>query len=209
MTDDLHQSHLLATSTSIPMPTHTSPVASNFSLHTAHRTGPTGCAHNERLRRDCGYTARGDESVHFPASERCQPIHSAQGPGRKSPELTASKYPSTAVGLGVHICPADFRSVICWWDSRPAGSAGQHEHVVAELHHVLLNSDLADMAGKPEDVEWEAAMSMTLGKQDYPPPWPRAPRETAAWQSTETLAALSEHHRQLQTALIQTSKWRS
>ncbi|MET9914701.1 hypothetical protein ABZZ74_49905 [Streptomyces sp. NPDC006476] len=87
--------------------------------------------------------------------------------------------------------------------------ASNMNNVVAELHHVLLNSDLADMAGKPEDVEWEAAMSMTLGKQGYPPPWPRAPRETAAWQSTETLAALSEHHRQLQTALIQTSEWRS
>ncbi|MFF6880380.1 hypothetical protein ACFY9S_34510 [Streptomyces sp. NPDC012474] len=36
MTDDLHQSHLPATSTSIPMPTHTSPVTSNFSLHTSH-----------------------------------------------------------------------------------------------------------------------------------------------------------------------------
>lgn len=35
MTDDLHQSHLPATSTSIPMPTHTSPVTSNFSLHTS------------------------------------------------------------------------------------------------------------------------------------------------------------------------------
>lgn len=41
----LHQSHLPATSTSIPMPTHTSPVTSNFSLHTSHwdrrvRPGP-------------------------------------------------------------------------------------------------------------------------------------------------------------------------
>lgn len=35
MTDDLPQSHLPATSTSIPMPTHPSPVTSNFSLHTA------------------------------------------------------------------------------------------------------------------------------------------------------------------------------
>jgi hypothetical protein len=34
MTDDLHQSHLAAASTSIPMPTHTSPVTSNFSLRT-------------------------------------------------------------------------------------------------------------------------------------------------------------------------------
>jgi len=36
MTDDLHQSHPPATSTSIPMPTHTSPVTSNLSLHTFH-----------------------------------------------------------------------------------------------------------------------------------------------------------------------------
>jgi anti-sigma regulatory factor (Ser/Thr protein kinase) len=35
MTDDLHQSHLPATSTSIAMPTHTSPVTSNFSWHTS------------------------------------------------------------------------------------------------------------------------------------------------------------------------------
>jgi hypothetical protein len=35
MTDDLHRSHLPATSTSIPMPTYTSPVTSKLSLHTA------------------------------------------------------------------------------------------------------------------------------------------------------------------------------
>lgn len=35
MTDDLHQSHLPATSTSIPIPTHTSAVTSNFSLRTS------------------------------------------------------------------------------------------------------------------------------------------------------------------------------
>ncbi len=33
MIDDLHQSHPPTTSTSIPMPTHTSPVTSYFSLH--------------------------------------------------------------------------------------------------------------------------------------------------------------------------------
>lgn len=36
MTDDLHQSHLPATSTSIPMPTYTNPVTINFSLHGSH-----------------------------------------------------------------------------------------------------------------------------------------------------------------------------
>jgi len=39
VTDDLHRSHLQATSTNTPMPTHTRPVTSNFSLHTL-----TGCA---------------------------------------------------------------------------------------------------------------------------------------------------------------------
>ena len=38
MTDDLHRSHLPATSTSIPMPTHISPVTSNLSLHTSRGT---------------------------------------------------------------------------------------------------------------------------------------------------------------------------
>ena len=37
MTDDLHQSHLPATSMSIPMLMHASPVTSNFSLHTSQR----------------------------------------------------------------------------------------------------------------------------------------------------------------------------
>ncbi|MGW2748357.1 hypothetical protein [Streptomyces sp. NPDC001450] len=55
-------------------------------------------------------------------------------------------------------------------------------NVVSELRSVLLHSDLADMADRPEGLEWDAALSMTLGKQGYQPPWPRAPREAAAWQ---------------------------
>jgi hypothetical protein len=60
--------------------------------------------------------------------------------------------------------------------------ASNMNNVVSELHSVLLNSDLADMVEKPEGVEWDAALSMTLGKQGHPPPWPREPQEAAAWQ---------------------------
>ncbi|MGC0344360.1 hypothetical protein RKD20_009482 [Streptomyces sp. SLBN-8D4] len=44
MTDDLYQSHLPATSMSIPMPTHTRPVTRNFSLLTAQWSRPPFCA---------------------------------------------------------------------------------------------------------------------------------------------------------------------
>ncbi|MFD6174346.1 hypothetical protein [Streptomyces coeruleorubidus] len=60
--------------------------------------------------------------------------------------------------------------------------ASNMNNVVTELYAVLLNSDLADMADKPEDIERDAALSMTLGKQGHPPPWPRAAGEAAAWQ---------------------------
>ncbi|MGW2965109.1 hypothetical protein ACWDGI_42620 [Streptomyces sp. NPDC001220] len=38
------------------------------------------------------------------------------------------------------------------------------------------------MAGKPEGIERDAALSMTLGKQGYRPPWPQAAGEAASWQ---------------------------
>ncbi|WKX07378.1 hypothetical protein [Streptomyces sp. NL15-2K] len=60
--------------------------------------------------------------------------------------------------------------------------ASNMNNVVTELHAVLLNRDLADMAGKPEAIERDAALSMTLGKQGHRPPWPRAAGEAAAWQ---------------------------
>ncbi|WP_329328060.1 hypothetical protein [Streptomyces luteogriseus] len=60
--------------------------------------------------------------------------------------------------------------------------ASNNSNVVAELHSVLLNSDLADMADKPEGIEMDVAWSMTVGKQGYSPPWPRAAGEAASWQ---------------------------
>ncbi|MER5668183.1 hypothetical protein [Streptomyces mirabilis] len=60
--------------------------------------------------------------------------------------------------------------------------ASNLNNVVTELHSVLLHSDLADMAQRPEDLAWDAALSMTLGKQGYRPPWPRAAGEAAAWE---------------------------
>ncbi|MFI9569483.1 hypothetical protein [Streptomyces rishiriensis] len=60
--------------------------------------------------------------------------------------------------------------------------ASNMNNVATELYAVLLNSDLADMADKPEYIEWDAALSMTLGKQGHRPPWPPAPGEAAAWQ---------------------------
>ncbi|WP_244363277.1 hypothetical protein [Streptomyces aquilus] len=55
-------------------------------------------------------------------------------------------------------------------------------NVLSEVHAVLLHSDLADMAGRPDGVELEAAWAMVLGKQGYRPPWPHTPGEGAAWQ---------------------------
>jgi hypothetical protein len=60
--------------------------------------------------------------------------------------------------------------------------ASNMNNVVSELYAVLLNSDLADITDKPEGIERDAALSMTLGKQGHPPPWPRAAGEAAAWQ---------------------------
>ncbi|MCQ4084368.1 hypothetical protein NGB36_28250 [Streptomyces sp. RB6PN25] len=60
--------------------------------------------------------------------------------------------------------------------------ASNINNVIGELHGVLLHSDLSDVADDPAGLEWDAAMSMTLGKQGFRPPWPRAPREVAAWQ---------------------------
>ncbi|MCF3135582.1 hypothetical protein IPZ69_35740 [Streptomyces olivochromogenes] len=60
--------------------------------------------------------------------------------------------------------------------------ASNMNNVITELRGVLLHSDLADMAARPEGLEWDAALSMTLGKQGYRPPWPREPREAAAWE---------------------------
>lgn len=55
-------------------------------------------------------------------------------------------------------------------------------NVVGELHAVLLNSNVSEFADKPAGVEQDAALSMTLGKQGHPPPWPRAAGEAASWQ---------------------------
>ncbi|MFE3932010.1 hypothetical protein [Streptomyces sp. YIM B13508] len=38
-------------------------------------------------------------------------------------------------------------------------------NVVSELYAVLTNSNLTDMPDKPVDIERDAALSMTLGKQ--------------------------------------------
>ncbi|OIJ85067.1 hypothetical protein BIV25_45005 [Streptomyces sp. MUSC 14] len=54
-------------------------------------------------------------------------------------------------------------------------------NVLGELHGVLLNSNFTDVV-KTEGLEWQAAMSMVLGKQGLRPPWPRSPGEAAAWQ---------------------------
>ncbi|UUU36658.1 hypothetical protein JIX56_46440 [Streptomyces sp. CA-210063] len=63
--------------------------------------------------------------------------------------------------------------------------ASNINNVINELYAVLRNSNLADMADKPEDIERDAAWSMTLGKQGLRPPWPRAAGEAAAWQIRE------------------------
>ncbi|MCX4920248.1 hypothetical protein [Streptomyces sp. NBC_00687] len=55
-------------------------------------------------------------------------------------------------------------------------------NVVGELHAVLLNSNVSEFADKPAGIEQDAALSMTLGKQGHPPPWPRAAGEAASWQ---------------------------
>ncbi|MFF7889397.1 hypothetical protein ACH40F_52660 [Streptomyces sp. NPDC020794] len=55
-------------------------------------------------------------------------------------------------------------------------------NVVNELHTVLLNSNLSDIADRLEGIERDAALSMTLGKQGHRPPWPRAAGEAASWQ---------------------------
>ncbi len=60
--------------------------------------------------------------------------------------------------------------------------ASNMNNVISELRGVLLHSDLSDVAGDPAGLERDAAMSMTLGKQGFRPPWPRAPQEAAAWQ---------------------------
>lgn len=60
--------------------------------------------------------------------------------------------------------------------------ASNVSNVVTELHAVLLNSDLADLAGKPEGIERDGAWSMPSGKQGHRPPWPRTGGEAAAWQ---------------------------
>ncbi|WP_369253844.1 hypothetical protein [Streptomyces sp. R35] len=60
--------------------------------------------------------------------------------------------------------------------------ASNLDNVITELHAVLLHSDLADMAERPEGIERDAALSMTLGKQGYRPPWPRGAGEAASWE---------------------------
>lgn len=60
--------------------------------------------------------------------------------------------------------------------------ASNMNNVVSELYAVLANSNLTDMPDKPVDIERDAALSMTLGKQGHPPPWPRSAGEAAAWQ---------------------------
>ncbi|MEU6444969.1 hypothetical protein [Streptomyces sp. NPDC047046] len=60
--------------------------------------------------------------------------------------------------------------------------ASNMNNVVAELHAVLSNSGLIDLGGQPEGLARDAAMSMTLGKQGYRPPWPRVAGDAASWQ---------------------------
>lgn len=60
--------------------------------------------------------------------------------------------------------------------------ASNMNNVVTELHSVLLHSDLADVAERTDGLERDVAMSMTLGKQGYRPPWPQSAGEAAAWQ---------------------------
>ncbi|WP_406840810.1 hypothetical protein ACICHK_39735 [Streptomyces sp. AHU1] len=58
-------------------------------------------------------------------------------------------------------------------------------NVVGELHAVLLNSNVSEFADKPKGIEQDVALSMTLGKQGHPPPWPRSAGEAASWQIRE------------------------
>ncbi|WP_307841065.1 hypothetical protein [Streptomyces sp. GESEQ-4] len=60
--------------------------------------------------------------------------------------------------------------------------ASNMDNVLRDLYGVLLSSDLADMAEKPEGIERDAALSMALGKQGYRPPWPQSAGEAASWQ---------------------------
>lgn len=60
--------------------------------------------------------------------------------------------------------------------------ASNINNVVSELSAVLLHSNLADIADRPEDTARDAAWSMTLGKQGHRPPWPRAAGEAAGWE---------------------------
>ncbi|MFK8912107.1 hypothetical protein [Streptomyces sp. YS-3] len=57
-------------------------------------------------------------------------------------------------------------------------------NVLTELQGVLLHSNFTDVV-KAEGVEWQAAMSMVLGKQGLRPPWPRSPGDAASWQIRE------------------------
>lgn len=60
--------------------------------------------------------------------------------------------------------------------------ASNLSNVVRELHSVVLHSNLADVVERSDGLERDVAWSMTLGKQGYRPPWPRAAGEAAAWQ---------------------------
>ncbi|OXY86118.1 hypothetical protein BEK98_44940 [Streptomyces diastatochromogenes] len=60
--------------------------------------------------------------------------------------------------------------------------ASNMNNALTALRSALLHSDLADSTDRPEGLEWDAALSMTPGKQGYRPPWPRAPREATAMQ---------------------------
>ncbi|MEU3466028.1 hypothetical protein ABZ721_39585 [Streptomyces sp. NPDC006733] len=60
--------------------------------------------------------------------------------------------------------------------------ASNIDNVLTEMRSVLLQGASADVAVSTEELEWDMALAMTLGKQGFKPPWPHAPRDAAAWQ---------------------------
>lgn len=59
------------------------------------------------------------------------------------------------------------------------------------------------MVGRPEGIEQDTAWSMTLGKHEHRPPWPKAAGETAAWQ----IRRLGKRLRQAQVLVISKARF--